>query len=347
MKVGILGGGQLAQLLAHSAYSLGLETLCFVENTDVPAARLSALYLGSFDDTEALKNFAKQCDVITLENENIASDVLALLSEYKPVLPKQEIIQRIQDRWHEKVLLQTLNIPTTRFVQVDSLYDLQAAIENIGLPAFLKTRRFGYDGKGQVLLKESHAAAKAWEAINQVPAILEACVAFEEEVSLIGARNAAGQTVCYPLIKNTHALGVLRVSENPFINPALQALAEQYMHVLFEALDYIGVLTIEFFVKNKQLLVNEIAPRVHNSGHLTIEGFNVSQFELHLRSVLNLPLPKLVLRANTKMINIIDDFPLLTKQNYQNAHIYNYGKLPRPGRKLGHITQFIYSGDTL
>lgn len=340
MKVGILGAGQLAQLLAQSAYSLGLETLCFTDSPDVPAARFSPLYLGSLHDEKALRGFAKQCDVITLENENIAPEILDRLAQYTPVLPDQKAIQIAQDRFTEKSFLQRLNIPTPHFAVVDSLANLNTAIASIGLPALLKTRRFGYDGKGQVILHDSQEAASAWETIKHVPAILEAWIPFEHEVSLIGARNRAGATVYYPLIKNTHEQGILRFSESPFISPALQALAEQYMQTLFNALNYMGVLAFEFFVKDTQLIANEIAPRVHNSGHLTIEGFNVSQFENHLRSILNFPLIKPVLRTPTKMTNMIGTLPTLTTQDYQNAHIYYYGKTPRTGRKLGHVTQY-------
>lgn len=340
MKIGILGAGQLAQLIAYSAYSLGLETLCFTDNTDIPAARFSPLFLGDIHDEKALICFAKKCDVITLENENIAPKTLDLLAQYKPVLPDRKAIQITQDRLTEKSLLQTLHIPTPHFTTVDSLINLNAAVDKIGLPALLKTRRFGYDGKGQVLLHSPHAAAAAWDAIGHVPAILEACIPFEHEVSLIGARNHTGEIVYYPLIKNTHEQGILRFSESPFISPDLQMLAERHLKTLFDTLNYIGVLTIEFFVKGAQLIANEIAPRVHNSGHLTIEGFNVSQFENHLRSILNLPLIKPILRTSTKMINIIGTLPALTTQDYQNAHVYYYGKTPRPGRKLGHVTQY-------
>lgn len=341
MKIGILGAGQLAQLLAHNAYSLGLETLCFTNNTDVPAARFSPLYLGDINDTKALQCFAKQCDVITLENENIAPETLNLLAQYKPVLPDQKAVKIMQDRLSEKSLLKDLNIQTTHFAAIDSLANLNAAISDIGLPAILKTRRFGYDGKNQFLLHNSDATATAWDAMGRVPALLERCVPFEYEVSLIGARNRSGATVYYPLIKNTHEQGILRFSENPFINSTLQTLAEQYMQKIFDALNYVGILAFEFFVKDAQLIANEMAPRVHNSGHLTIEGFNASQFENHLRSILNLPLIKPVLLAHTKMINIISTFPVLTAQDYQNAHIYYYSKTPKPRRKLGHITQYI------
>ena len=340
MKIGILGAGQLAQLLAHSAYSLGLETVCFTASADVPAARLSPLYLGELHDSKALIDFAQQCDVITLENENIAAEIIDRLARYKPVLPDRNAIQTAQDRLTEKSLLQTLNIPTPRFASVDSLADLNAAIAKLGLPAVLKTRRFGYDGKGQVLLHDSHAAAAAWDTIAHVPAILESWVPFEHEVSLLGVRNRSGASVYYPLIKNTHEQGILRFSTSPFIAPALQALAEQHMQTLFDHLNYVGVLAFEFFVKDAQLIANEIAPRVHNSGHLTIEGFNVSQFENHLRSILDLPLIKPILRATTKMTNLIGTLPMLTTADYQNSHIYYYGKTPRPGRKLGHVTQY-------
>ncbi|MDQ8039758.1 MAG: 5-(carboxyamino)imidazole ribonucleotide synthase [Rickettsiella sp.] len=341
MKVGILGAGQLAQLLAHSAYSLGLETVCFTNNPDVPAARFSPLYIGNIHDSKDLIGFAEQCDVITFENENIAPEIIEFLSQYKPVLPDQKAIKVAQDRFIEKTFLQTLNIPTPCFAAIDSLTDLNTAISNIGLPALLKTRRFGYDGKGQVLLHDTHLAANAWDAIDRVPAILEKWVTFEHEVSLIAARNQTGATIFYPLIKNTHKQGILRFSESPFTNPDLQKLAEYHMQLVFDALDYVGVMAFEFFVKESQLIGNELAPRVHNSGHLTIEGFNASQFENHLRSILDCPLIKPILRASTKMTNIIGILPELTIQDCQNIHFYNYGKTPKPGRKLGHIIKYL------
>ena len=320
MKVGILGGGQLAQLLTHSAYSLAIQTVHMVE-----------------PDLDNMLVYAKTCDVVTLENENINIDLLTALAQHVTIHPGIEAVRIAQDRGFEKAFFQHENIPTTHFALIASLAELETAIHQVGLPALLKTRRFGYDGKGQVLITERKEGVSAWEAIGGVPAILERLISFDEEVSLIAGRNASGEIIFYPLIKNTHEAGVLRQSESPYHNPYLQALAEDYMSRLFRAFEYVGVLAFEFFVIDNTLIANEIAPRVHNSGHLTIEGFNVSQFETHLRSILNLPLIQPVLRSATRMHNIIGHFPHLRREDYQNSHVYDYGKIQRPGRKLGHI----------
>lgn len=340
MKVGILGAGQLAQLLAHSAYILGIETLCFSDTKDTPAARCSPLFLGDLHDEKALKAFAEQCDVITLENENIDIAILKSLQQYTRVLPEPDAIRVAQDRLFEKTLFQDQHIPTPLFAAVDSLATLNAAIQEIGVPAILKTRRFGYDGKGQCVIHSADQAEHAWNMIGNVPAILEGFVKFDFEVSMLAARNASNDIIFYPLIKNTHEQGILRISESPFIHPQLQQRAEDYITRLLTHFDYVGVLAFEFFVQGDQLIANEIAPRVHNSGHLTIEGFNVSQFESHLRSVTDLPLIQPVLRAPTIMHNIIGVFPQVTKKEYAAAHVYHYGKSERPERKLGHITFF-------
>ena len=340
MKIGILGAGQLAQLLAESAYQLGLKTLCFSDSADVPAARLSPLFLGDLKDPHALQTFAQQCDVITLENENIDIGILEFMQQYAPVFPGIEAVRVAQDRLLEKTLFQQKNIPTPLFAAIDSLADLSQAIATIGLPAILKTRRFGYDGKGQVVIKTAGQAADAWAAIGEVPAILEGFVDFDFEVSMIAARNASQAMVFYPLIKNKHDQGILRISESPFIHLELQKLAETYITRLLTQFEYVGVLAFEFFVQGNQLIANEIAPRVHNSGHLTIEGFNVSQFETHLRSVTGLPLVHPVLRAPTVMKNIIGTFPVFLPEEYAHMHVYDYGKPPRPGRKLGHTVHF-------
>lgn len=323
MKVAILGTGQLAALLTHAAYPLGVQTVCIAET-----------------DFAGILQQVKECDVITLENENISVVLLEKLQEYKPVYPPASAVAVAQERFLEKSLLQRLNIPTPPFAKIDSFADLEAALQTLGAPAVLKTRRFGYDGKGQAVIKNITEAAVAWQTIGENPAILEGFIQFDCEVSLIAARNITGEIVCYPLIKNTHQDGILRVSASPFENTHLQKLAENYVKHLFNELDYVGVLGFEFFVQDNTLIANEIAPRVHNSGHLTIEGFNVSQFENHLRAVLNLPLVKPILQAQTTMHNMIGEFPKLMPADYTNCHVYDYGKEPRPNRKLGHITEF-------
>ncbi len=322
-KVGVLGNGQLAQLLTHAAYPLALQTICITAT----------------DPAEILK-LVKECEVLTLENENIEIDLLNTLSQECLIYPSPETIKLSQDRLLEKSLFQSLDIPTPTFFSITSLPELETALTKTGLPAILKTRRFGYDGKGQVIIRQIEEASQAWQTIAEAPAILEAFVPFDFEVSLIAARNPSDEIIFYPLIKNTHEAGILRISECPYLNVHLQELAEKYMHRLFDHLNYVGVLAFEFFVQDQSLITNEIAPRVHNSGHLTIEGFNVSQFESHLRAILDLPLIKPILYSKTRMHNIIGSFPALARADYQHAHIYDYGKSERPGRKLGHMTLF-------
>lgn len=323
MKVGILGNGQLAQLLTHAAYALAVQTV-HIEETEV----------------EAIWMHAKTCDVLTLENENVDPALLEALSERCIVYPGVEAVRVAQNRLLEKTCFQNACIPTTHFIPITTFAELDVALQQMTLPAILKTQRFGYDGKGQVVIHHEDEAPSAWDTIGRQPAILEAFVSFHEEVSLIAARHPQGEVIYYPLIKNTHEAGILRTSESPYLNSSLQALAEDYMSRLFTVFNYVGVLAFEFFVVGTQLIANEIAPRVHNSGHLTIEGFNVSQFETHLRCVLGLPLIKPVLRTPTVMHNIIGRFPRFSPEDYKNTHVYSYGKTERPGRKLGHITCF-------
>lgn len=326
MKVGILGGGQLAQLLTHAAYPLAIKTVHITTS-----------------DLDEILTIAKTCDVLTIENENIDIALLTTLAEHVPVYPGIEAIRIAQDRLLEKTFFQSMNIPTTRFSEINSLAELETAIKQIGLPAILKTRRFGYDGKGQVVIKHHEEAAAAWKSIGGKSAILESFISFDGEVSLIAARNPTGEIIFYPLIKNTHEAGILRRAACPYHNQHLQALAEDYTGRLLTAFAYVGVLAFEFFVLDNTLIANEIAPRVHNSGHLTIEGFNVSQFESHLRGILDLPLMQPVLQTATVMDNIIGTFPQLSHADYQNKHVYDYGKTARPGRKLGHIISFVPS----
>ena len=339
MRIGILGAGQLAQLLAHSAYTLGFETLCYAESSQQPATRNSPLFIGELKDNKRLQEFLSKVDLITIENENIEVETLQFLESHLPLLPNSKAIGITQDRLLEKQFFKSLNIPTTEFIAIDSLTALDSASKQLPFPALLKTRRFGYDGKGQVKLSTAHQTSSAWKTINEMPAILENFIAFDTEVSIIGARNAAKQISCYPLITNHHEQGVLRISTLSTTPHSLQQQAENHLSTVLKELDYIGVLAIEFFVKNNQLYANEMAPRVHNSGHLTLEAFSCSQFELHLRALANLPLPTLHLKQPTAMINLISKLPdnkLFLKE--PNLHFYDYGKIARPYRKLGHIT---------
>ncbi len=322
--VGIIGGGQLAQLLAISAYQLGLKTLCLVEDENCPAKRVSPVFMGSLED------FAHQVDVITVENENIDIDFLNKLNKIKPVFPSPAIIQVSQDRLLEKNYFKKCGIPTVDFFEVTSAQDLK------NYHGILKTRRLGYDGKGQIRLTDKSDINEIWNDF-QKPAIVESFCNFETEVSQIIARNAKGNIAFFPLIENKHESGILRTSQFSQLKH-LDKLAQDYAKKIAESLDYTGILSVEFFVKNNQLMINEIAPRVHNSGHLTIEGCNVSQFEQHLRAILNVELiqPKIIQKV--LMQNIIGTWP---KDLSQFQHIYDYGKAPRQNRKLGHVIQIL------
>ncbi len=323
--VGIIGGGQLAQLLSVSAYQLGLKTVCFVEEEDCPAKRCSPLFLGKLSDNDALEKFSTQVDVITVENENVDIDTLKKCEKIKPVFPHPDIIQIAQDRLFEKNYFQKLLIPTTPFFPVHCAADLKK--EN----GFLKTRRLGYDGKGQIHITPDSNLTDAWNLLNK-PAIFEHFIDFETEVSQLVARNSDGDIQFFPLIENKHQEGILRTSHFAHF-PALEKKAQDYARTLVESLNYIGVLAIEFFVQKNELIMNEIAPRVHNSGHLTIEGCNVSQFDQHLRAILNLSLIKPAIIQSVEMINIIGEWPENLDQFH---HIYDYGKAARKNRKLGH-----------
>ena len=326
--VGIIGDGQLAQLMAHSAYQLGVNTLCFSKNDDCPAARVSPIFMGD------LKDFEKQVDVVTIENENIDINTLENITHLSPNIKSIAISQ---DRLLEKKYFQECDIPTTIFFEIntaDDLLLLKTRDKSRLYNGILKTRRFGYDGKGQLRITEKTNLNSAFETLN-APAIVEMFVEFDTEISLLLARNKNGQTVYFPLIENMHENGILRTSHF-FSHEKIESIARQahdYGKRLADSLDYVGVLAIEFFLKNNQLIANEMAPRVHNSGHLTIEGCNVSQFELHCRAILDLPLIQPIITHHVEMINIIGEWP---KQINNAIHIYNYGKTPRENRKLGH-----------
>ena len=323
--VGIIGGGQLAQLLAMSAYQLGIKTLCFVDDENCPAKRFSDILIANLSDENALKEFAKQVDVITVENENIDITFLKKLEQFKPIFPSPNIIAIAQDRLLEKNYFKKLNIPTVNFILAQSKNDLE------NKNGILKTRTLGYDGKGQMRITEQSDINAIWHDF-QKDSIFEYFCDFEYEVSQIIARDQNGEVQFFPLIQNKHEAGILRQSFFSDLD-YLEESARMYTKKLADALNYVGVLCVEFFVKDRVLIANEMAPRVHNSGHLTIEGCNVSQFEQHLRAILNLKCfaPKII--QPVEMVNIIGTWPI-DLSRFQ--HIYNYGKQSRENRKLGH-----------
>lgn len=341
MTVGILGGGQLGRMLALAGYPLGLRFRFLDPSQGAPAGHLAELHTGAYEDIDVLDSFADKLEVATYEFENVPVASARVLAERLPLFPPPVALDTAQDRLTEKRFFQSLDIPTPSFLPVGSADELRAALDQIGLPAVLKTRRLGYDGKGQLVLRTEKEAEYAWEVLGDVPQILEGLVPFDREVSVLAVRARRGETVCYPLVENHHREGMLRLSlaPAPHLTADLQRQGEEYARRILQALDYVGVLAVEFFQVGDRLLANEMAPRVHNSGHWTIEGAATSQFENHLRAILGLPLGATTVRASAAMINLIGTVPPIEKVlSFPRAHLHLYGKTPQPGRKLGHVT---------
>jgi 5-(carboxyamino)imidazole ribonucleotide synthase len=339
MKLGILGAGQLAKMLVLSAHSLGISSVCFSPDSDPCVRDLTRLISASFNDEKALTEFCKEVDCVTFETENIPLACAEFITKKVPFYPSTKALQITQDRFLEKSFLNSLNIKTARFTAIETQEELQNAFISWNSPAILKTRRLGYDGKGQYVIHESSDLAKAWELMQSCDLILEQFVPFEEELSLISVRNQRDEIQFYPLIKNQHHQGILQWSEAPLNNNLLQEKAQSIAKKIMDSLGYVGVITIEFFHHDGELIVNEIAPRVHNSGHLTIEGAITSQFENHLRAIFFLPLGLTELMNNCFLINCLGKmFPIQSCLEIPGAHYHDYGKKPRPKRKVGHIT---------
>lgn len=339
MKLGILGGGQLAQMLTLATYPLGIRTHCLDPNPQACANDLTTVVTAGFDDESALDAFLAEIDCVTIETENIPLACADYVLARKPLMPARKALETTQDRLNEKNFFQTLDIPTAPYFDIKSEQDLKDALQKTGFPAILKTRRFGYDGKGQFFIKDESDIAKAWEGHQSSALILEGFVNFDYEVSLIAVRSQSGEMAFYPLVQNEHKDGILRYSTAPFCNTELQQLAESHAKKMLNELDYVGVLTTEFFFDGQQLVANEMAPRVHNSGHWTIEGTQCSQFENHVRAVCGLPLGSTATVGQSFMVNMIGQ-PLDREQCLQipGVHYHSYGKEPRPNRKIGHVT---------
>jgi 5-(carboxyamino)imidazole ribonucleotide synthase len=341
MRVGVLGGGQLGRMLALAGYPLGLRFRFLDNSSRAPAGQLAELHAGDYEDIDVLERFAEGLDVVTYEFENVPVASARLLEGRLPVYPPPEALEAAQDRLVEKTFFQSLDVPTPPFLAVDSEESFRAALRLIGLPAVLKTRRMGYDGKGQIVLREPKEAEFAWRVLGNVPQILEGFVPFRRELSVLSVRGRGGETAFYPLIENHHREGMLRLSlaPAPGLAPELQSQAEEYARRVLHALNYVGVLAIEFFEVDGRLLANEMAPRVHNSGHWTIEGAVTSQFENHLREVLGLPLGSAEAVGHAAMVNLIGCTPPPeVVLRLPRAHVHLYGKAPAAGRKLGHVT---------
>jgi 5-(carboxyamino)imidazole ribonucleotide synthase len=342
--VGILGGGQLARMLALSGAPLGLRFLVMDVTGDACAGQFAPMVVGDYRDEAALAEFASRIDVATFDFENVPSESAQWLSARVPVFPSPRALATAQDRLAEKTLFRELGIPVPAFAAIASRAELDAAIAGIGAPAVLKTRRLGYDGKGQFRLKAASDADAAWAALGPqagtVGLILEAFVPFDRELSVVAVRGRDGEFRAWPLTENWHVDGVLSASLAPArVESALASTAYDYARRLATALDYVGVFALELFCKGDQLLANELAPRVHNSGHWTIEGSESSQFENHLRAVLGLPLGDTRMVGTACMLNWIGAMPdpdaVLREAG---GHWHDYGKSARPGRKVGHAT---------
>jgi 5-(carboxyamino)imidazole ribonucleotide synthase len=328
-------------MMALAGYPLGLRFRFFDPAPDAPAGQVAGHSQGSYTDHEALARFAEGAAAITYEFENVPVEAAQFLAERVAVYPPPAALSVSQDRVVEKSFFAQIGIPTAPFAPVGSRAELDEAAAVIGLPSVLKTCRMGYDGKGQVVLRTPADARAAWETLGGQPLILEGFVPFERELSIISVRDRQGNTRFYPLVQNHHREGILRLSiaPAPSITPALQSQAEGYAARIMQALDYVGVLAVELFQVGGSLLANEMAPRVHNSGHWTIEGAETSQFENHVRAVAGLPLGSTEMVGCAAMLNLIGTLP--AEQDVlavEGAHMHLYGKAPREGRKLGHIT---------
>ncbi|MGB5512239.1 MAG: 5-(carboxyamino)imidazole ribonucleotide synthase [Woeseiaceae bacterium] len=337
MRIGIIGAGQLGQMLGLAARDLKLE-VCFLDPSPAPpAASCGPVVQRPFDDPDALADMAALCDVITFEFENVPVGALQKIGHSVPVHPPATALRHAQDRLDEKRLFEQLGVPLPGYRTVDARADLVAAATELGLPLVVKTRRLGYDGKGQFVVRTSDDVDAAWRALRGQALIAEQWVPFDFEVSSIGVRDAGGNVRIYPLTRNVHRNGILHTSRSPVDAPELAELAAAATRKLLEHLNYVGVLALELFALGDQLLANEFAPRVHNSGHWTIEGAATSQFENHLRAVAGLPLGSTASRGHAGMLNLIGEIPAAARELAVGT-LHDYGKQPRPGRKLGHIT---------
>jgi len=341
VTIGILGGGQLGYMLALAGYPLGLHFRFLDPSPEAPVGRIAQRVTADYSDESALEKFAGGLELITYEFENVPVEAARFLAQRVPVYPPPAALEAAQDRLAEKSLFRKLGIATTEFAPVSNAADLDAAVKSLGLPAVLKTCRMGYDGKGQWTLRTAEDVARAKSELPPVSLIFERFVSFTRELSVLAVRSRNGETAIYPLVENHHRGGILRLSlaPAPHLDPAIQRAAERAAQRVLESLNYAGVLAIEFFERQGELLANEMAPRVHNSGHWTIEGAVTSQFENHLRAVLGLPLGSAGPAGHCAMLNLIGDLPESTEVlAVPDAHLHLYGKSPRPGRKLGHVT---------
>ena len=338
-RVGILGGGQLARMMALAGIPLGCEFSFLDPSPQACAASTGKLHLAEFSNLEAIRVLAADIDVATFDFENVPAESARAMAALRPFHPGVAALENCQDRLLEKRLLAGLGIPVPQFRAVSSRTDLLAAIDHLGFPAVLKTRRLGYDGKGQAVLRQPEDLEPAWQQLGHAELILEAFVPFAAECSLVSVRTADGHVRFWPLTQNIHANGVLVMSRPGGLGEQRQAQAEGYARQLLEHWSYVGVMAVEFFLHNDALLANEIAPRVHNSGHWTIDAAVTSQFENHLRAILGMPLGDTAMTRHSLMFNWIGELPDRQRAlSTPGLHWHDYDKAPRPGRKIGHAT---------
>lgn len=339
--VGVLGGGQLGRMLGLAGLPLGLRFRFLDPAEAPPAAAVGEHICGDFDDPAALAEFRKEVDVVTWEFERVPFEAAAALAPFVPVRPAPGLLRVMQDRLEQKRLVRSLGIRVAPFAPVHDAVSLEAALREIGTPARLKARRGGYDGRGQARVDRPEEAEAAWRQLGEVPAILERHVPFRREIAILAVRDARGAQRLYPLVETRQSNGVLvrALAPAPDVDRALRRQARAIAHSLLEALDYVGVLAIECFELDDRLIVNELAPRVHNSGHWTTEGAATSQFENHLRAIVGLPLGSTRPRGVSGIVNLLGDVPeRASVLAVPGAHLHLYDKRPRPGRKVGHVT---------
>jgi 5-(carboxyamino)imidazole ribonucleotide synthase len=326
-------------MLALAGYELGIRTTFLDPDAHSSGGQVGPVIVGAIDDTARIRELADQVDVVTFDIENIPVDVLADIAEAAPIRPPPQALGVTQDRLSEKRLFEEIGIPTAPYVPVASAADLVHCGTKLGWPIVLKARTLGYDGRGQRIVRTQEDLEPAWRSLGSVPALAEGWIGFECELSLIAVRGIDGSTEYYPLAENVHNDGILFSTTAPYPDSAVQKQAEDYLRAILDRLAYCGVLTVEFFLAGGKLIANELAPRVHNSGHWTIEGAETSQFENHMRAILGLPLGSTAATGHAFMINLLGSVTSRERLlRIRGLHLHDYGKTPRPQRKIGHCT---------
>ena len=347
MRVGVLGGGQLGRMLALAGHPLGFTFRFFDPDPSAPAGQVGELIAGAYDDDAALARFATGLDLVTYEFESVPRAAADFVASRVQVWPPVAALAATQDRLAERELFESVQVPVAPYMNISSVLALAEAVAHVGFPALLKTRTHGYDGKGQVAVGAIEEATAAWQSVGERPCILERRVEFRRELSVIAVRGHDGSIAVYPLVENLHSEGILRASFAPaVVDPGVQEEASEFARRVADQLGYVGVFAIELFDTDAGLIANEMAPRVHNSGHWTIEGAVTSQFENHLRAIAALPLGSTASRGFAGMLNLIGTVPPMGRLlDVEGAHVHLYGKSPRAGRKLGHVTVCESSSD--